>query len=374
MSSHNLNEPLVTYSDPESKRFGMRVFRGTINDINEKLILSAIIENEVDLAILRLPASKQYQISRLEKTGLPYIVADTLVYYSVDLRKYVPRPMKNNSLVFRSCTVADIDIMNTMVQKIFASYNNHYISNPYIKRKDMVDGYKEWACSYIMGDKNNQIAWIIENNHEDVGFAACRYDQFTIEWVLSGILPNVSGNGIFTDITRFIQHYFKDLGYSRMITPTQVQNFASQKIWKREGLDLSEAYITIHINSFMNSSVKEIETIDSEISYEEIEEWGEINNIHKFDVNKGIPHRFILDNFFKYIRSVLNEQETQLLSYTYQFLKPLYLKERCKVLISVPIIDEKTGIVKLLYKILDQKNNLCMFLYCDLIKNVSTEA
>ncbi|MGI6235750.1 MAG: GNAT family N-acetyltransferase [Christensenellales bacterium] len=381
MSNFELNKPLMTYSDVESKRFGMRVFRGTIDEINEKQILSSIIENKVDMAILRIPVSKQYQISRLEKTGLPYIVADTLVYYSVDLTTYLPKPIRNKDLVFQNCSLEHIDSLSALVEIIFASYTNHYTSNPYLKREDIIDGYKEWACAYIAEDNNKRFTWVVKKGQGVVGFATCGCDKKIGEGVLYGVLPSASGNGIYSDIIRFTQQYLKDIGCCQMIVSTQIQNFSVQKVWNREGFTLKDAYITLHINSFMNLSKEKVTIIDNlTISSEDIERWGKISgdtNIVHYDddyarqlgLNKRIAHGLISNSLIsKYIGTVFPGHGTLFLGYSYQFLRPLYVNDNYKVLISFPYIDEIRGIYKSLIKIIDYENNLCLFSYSDLYK------
>ena len=257
ISNHDSNKDLLTYSDVESKRFGMRVFRGMMDEIDSDQILSTLIEYEVDLAILRIPASRQYQIPLLGEKGIPYIIADTLVYYAVDLTKYIPKPIKNRDLVFKKCSYEDIDTIKALVEVIFSSYTNHYTSNPYLKRKDILNGYKEWACNYVLEDDLHQTVWLASNNDMgNVGFATCNCNEGVGEGVLNGVLPTAARHGIYTDIIRFYQDYIKNAGCSRMIIATQIQNIVVQRVWNREGFELDQAYITVHINRFLRRSQK----------------------------------------------------------------------------------------------------------------------
>lgn len=380
MSNPNYQQ-IMTYSNLESKRFGMRVFRGKINEISEKQVLSNIIENEVDLAILRVPASKQYQIERLDKTGFPYIVADTLVYYSVDLNKYIPRPIENLDLVFVKCGYAEIEKLCFMVENSFSAYTNHYTSNPYINREIMLDGYKEWACSFILNNDNKHFAWLVKEGAQIIGFATCSCNREIGEGVLYGVHPSAAGKGIYTDIIRFTQQFLKNMGCSKMIVSTQIQNMTVQRVWTREGFNLNDAYITIHINSFFNLSLEKVTTIDKfSISSEDIELWGNIsgdNNIvhfsdecaQKLGLNKRIAHGLISNSIIsKYIGTIFPGHGTLFLGYSYKFLKPLYVEDEYKVIITFPIIHKKKGIYKSLVKILDHENNLCLFSYSDLYK------
>ena len=50
--------------------------------------------------------------------------------------------------------------------------------------------------------------------------------------------------------------YFKDSRYQTFTIPTQIQNFAVQKVWVREGLKLTAASDTYHVNAFLNCGPK----------------------------------------------------------------------------------------------------------------------
>jgi hydroxyacyl-ACP dehydratase HTD2-like protein with hotdog domain len=165
-----------------------------------------------------------------------------------------------------------------------------------------------------------------------------------------------------------------------MIIPTQIQNFAVQKIWSREGFELSNAHITIHINSFMNVSAEKTVTIDDFIiSPEDIEQSGEISNTNHVHYSNGYPNE-LGDNkmavnglifnslFYKYIGTVFHGHETVILGYSYRLLKPLYTNEKYKIVISLPFIDASKGIYRALVKITNNENNLCLFSYIDLNK------
>lgn len=235
----------------DSNRFGLRIFRGNVEQINEQHLLSTILKENIDIAIIRLPSEKQFQISRLDKTGLPYIVADTLVYYYVDLSKYSPKELKNQSLMFVECYPEHAGIISGLVERIFPDYTNHYYSNPFLKKADILEGYKEWAQNYAVGTPG-RISWYVKRDEHTIGFVSCAYDQNECEIVLNGVVPEASGKGVYGDIIRFTQQYFKNMGCQVMKISTQIQNYAVQKVWSREGFVIRKAYSTIHINAFMN--------------------------------------------------------------------------------------------------------------------------
>jgi hypothetical protein len=240
----------MEYSKSESKRFGLNIYRDNIKEINAREILNEIKSKDIDLAILRLPAEKQFQVASLENIGLPYLIADTLVFYDVNLENISINPLKNNDLEFILCENNKKEILEELVGKIFIDYTNHYYANPYLKKELITEGYKEWACSYINKLENNKIAWLLTKNSNHIGFFTSDFSLQNGQIILGGISPEFKGNGFYTDFIRFIQTYYKDKKINKIIVSTQIQNYIVQRVWSKEGFKLSKALITIHINAF----------------------------------------------------------------------------------------------------------------------------
>lgn len=246
-------EQLLKYSPLESDRFGFRVFRGNLNEVNQDEISDFLQKEMVDIAIFRVPSEVYYQISRCLDIGFPFITADTLVYYKYNLIRSQPKSLKNN-LTFIECTQDHLHLMDELVSDIFVDYTNHYYSNPVFDKNDLLEGYKEWAQSYIGNKQKGKISWLVKKGENIVGFAACSFENDECEGVLYGVLKKFSGNGIYGDMIRFTQNYFKENGYINMLVSTQIQNYAVQKVWTREGFMLDKSFNTVHINSFINKN------------------------------------------------------------------------------------------------------------------------
>lgn len=255
MSSCNPEDHWLSYSGVESRRFDMRVFRGHLDSIDPLWLLAEVIEQEVDLAILRIPADKQHQLTELRKTGLPYIIADTLVSYSLELKDYMPAVLRNQDLVFSLAGIEDTELIENLVEKTFSDYTNHYTSNPYINKHDILKGYQEWAVSFLVED-DAKTAWLVQRGDKVIGFATCSQQGETGEGVLYGVVPEEAGRGVYSDIIRFTQQQFKARGLSSMLVVTQIQNLAVQRVWHREGFTLGSAEITIHINSLIHKAAQ----------------------------------------------------------------------------------------------------------------------
>lgn len=249
------SEKILKHAHLESDRFQLRVFRGSVEELNAKLLLSQLLTNTVDVAILRLPANKQADLTELDRYGIPYLVADTLVYYYTDLLTYQPRTLTNTDLHFVKCEPNLITILDNLVDVLFKGYTNHYNTNSLLDKSDIVEGYKEWARNYI--NDSGRIVWLVKRQEDYIGFATCSFsdDRRECEGILYGVLPNAAGGGVYGDIIKFTQQYFKNLGYSTMKVSTQVQNYAVQKVWAREGFFMKESFLTLHINSLFENSI-----------------------------------------------------------------------------------------------------------------------
>nr|NJM03661.1 hypothetical protein [Desulfobacula sp.] len=247
------SKALLNFSEVESKRFGLKVYRGSIEDIKPSAIVDFTLQEGIDVAIIRIPTEKNYCLEKLARTGLPYIVADALVYYQVDLDSYQPNELKNKDLEFVEANLEHKEIIDKIVAETFIGYKNHYSSNSLLDI-DLIEAYKEWAQGYYSNKEKDKCAWLVRRKEHYIGFATCAFSGDVSEGVLYGILPGESGGGVYTDLIRFTQQFFKNKGYSIFKTSTQINNYAVQKVWSREGLFLKQSFLTIHINSLMSVS------------------------------------------------------------------------------------------------------------------------
>ena len=65
--------PRVLYSEVESRRFGLRVFRHTADTFDPQSLQEQIADNRVDVAICRVPA---IYLSALQQLEMPFFVGD----------------------------------------------------------------------------------------------------------------------------------------------------------------------------------------------------------------------------------------------------------------------------------------------------------
>ncbi len=365
-------------SEKESSRFNMNILRVNMQSLDTKELNQTILQNNTDLTILRIPCENLAQIPKLELLGFPFYQTDTLVYYYTDFEKHTPNELKNQDLVFTEAKNSDKEQIANMVDVIFPGYTNHYNSNPYIDKQNILEGYKEWVIDYI--EKENKFVFIITRNSENVGFATCSVENGEAEGVLYGVLPEAAGGGVYSDIIRYTQSFFKDKGIKVMKVSTQVQNYAVQKVWSREGFFMTKSFATIHINSLLNYTHLPKINFEIFITDNDIKDFGtlsgDINPIHfddefarKFGFHQRIAHGLIANSeMSKYFGMEFPGNGTLFMAYYYKFLMPLYPNQKYNVIITVPFFDKVRNIYKCLVKIYDKDQNLCLFAYNDLIK------
>jgi len=369
---------MLNFTAPESKRFGLKIFRGMLDTIDLKYLNRTISENFVDVAIFRIPTKNNAEITKLSKLGFPYLQADTLVYYYADFNTYSIKPLQNSDLNFVPFSKENIPIIEQLVDEIFVGYTNHYDSNPYFDKTNIMDGYKEWMLSFI--GNSDKIGWIVVKDNKNIGFASCSITDSVAEGVLYGVVPWAAGGGVYTDIIRFTQQYMKNKGIGTMKVSTQIQNHAVQKVWGREGFVLKESYATIHINSLLSRSIVTEKEIEITITKELIDDFGNIsgdlNPIHfdtafaqKTGLTDRIAHGLIPNSLIsKYYGTEFPGYGTLFLSYSYKFYQPLYINCTYRIVISFPYAIESKGIYLSVVKIFDENNTLCLVSYNDLIR------
>jgi len=236
----------------DSARFGLKISRAALETCDERTLLRTAVDGRVDVAIIRLPTESSTTIQKVQRRGFPVLHADTLVYYSIDLRSYEPKPLRNANLEFSLATTTDRAEIEALVRQTFASYRSHYHANPLFDAGAILDGYMEWASGHIDA-VGGSLCWVARRAGRIVAFACCDEGEDFAEGVLYGVHPDCAGGGLYSDLIRFTQAQFKSRGAPRMHVSTQVGNYAVQKVWAREGFALDAAYDTFHVNLLLSA-------------------------------------------------------------------------------------------------------------------------
>lgn len=237
----------LTLSEVDSDRFGYRIHRMRTSELDTRATEAALRASDCDIAIIRVPAST----AGMDRLRYPVLHADTLVYYVVDLTKHRPVDVRNGHLEFRPATEADRPRLGALIASTFAGYTSHYHANPHLPPDKILAGYEEWAGGFL-DDPDQEVSLVLDGD-EVVAFAAWELRGEEAEGVLYGVSPTSSGGGLYGDLIRHTQREALEAGATRMLVSTQVQNFAVQKVWAREGFHMFQAWDTYHVMPWQSS-------------------------------------------------------------------------------------------------------------------------
>ena len=241
---------VTAYSPLESKRFGLTVHRYAFDRL-DRAAWTKVIDDRPDVAIVRIPAARVHAIDRLPGIDVVPVVADTLVYYAVDLRDRPPAEVLPDEGTYRYATPADREPLERLIRASFAGYSNHYAANPHFAESLVLDGFVEWGLGFL-GSADATKVFVVERSGEIVAFAACRTTGDELEIVLNGVDPRVAGQNIYGNLVSHVLH--TAAREVRVVTTsTQVHNYRVQRAWQKRGFTIDHALNTIHLNVFLGS-------------------------------------------------------------------------------------------------------------------------
>lgn len=369
--------PLVNFSEVESRRFDLDVYRGRIVEGEERRLVDEILNARADLVVLRTPCEQDVP-GRLERYGLPLKVCDTLVYYEVPLARFAPATLRNFDLDFVEYEPAADPEMDALVAEVFSGYRNHYSTNPLLA-KDLVPGYQEWTRGFARGREAGKVAWIVRRGGEAIAFATCSRAGLEAEGVLYGVRAAHSGGGVYGDLIRFTQGYFKDLGCTSMKVSTQVSNFGVQKVWVREGFFMTSAYYTLHLTTMMGRGLRDVLERPVLFTTEQVEAFGALsgdrNPLHFSDAaarERGfegrMAHGALLNASVSKIFGVERPGPGTLFAgFAYRFLTPLYVGREYQLRVGFFPREATSKFRRALATVRDSRGALCAFAYSDLV-------
>lgn len=376
MSAHTMLQPAPL----ESARFGLRVSRAVFDRVDDRELVREIIAARLDVAIIRLPTTASSSVQRLSRAGLHPIHADTLVCYTARLDQYEPQLLRNSDLQFERATAADAASLSELIEQTFAHYRSHYHANPRFPAPLILGGYKEWAEGYVNALEGRE-TWIARRDGTIIAFACCRAssDNEDCEGVLYGVHPEHAGGGLYGDLIRYTQTDFKQRGFRTMKVSTQIQNFAVQKVWAREGFVLTQAYDTFHVNALLDCGEL---LIDREIRFskKDVERFAEVsgdrNDVHLDDeaarragFEQRISHGMLAGAEFSRIFGMQTPGPgTLFLRSELVFLHPIYAGRTYRLRVRFPDGVPLSGYAPAVGTIEDPEDTLCLVSYHDLLK------
>ena len=243
-----------------------------------------------------------------------------------------------------------------MVTRIFLGYRNHYNVNP-LFNIDLTEAYKEWARSFGDESAKPKNGWIVKRDCKPIGFATCSFENDYCEGVLYGVIPEEAGGGIYSDLIRFTQNYYKHLEFKQMKVSTQVNNFAVQKVWSREGFIMTEAFLTVHVNSLMKVSRIKMKKYDDKLTF--------LNKVFSDQSDYLKIQNECLITTIQLLEEAFPEKKVVVKKGNYIQLRKINLKSKYVIVMEFPILDMVAESGKVRFTIFGPEKKLHLIHYID---------
>ena len=235
---------MVTFSEIDSARFGVRVARAHIVSDSLATALDFCTRERIDLLVARCGTGdlKAVQAMGAER----FLLMDTLLYYSFDLRKR-KIPEERGEVRVRRLQRGDEAEIPRVAAAAFKGYMGHYHADRRLDPRQCDEAYRSWAeRSCIPGEAADGVL-VAEAEGKVAGFATLRLNSpREVEGLLYAVAPESQGQGICPLLMIHSLHWSRDQGADRMVISTQVTNVSMQKVWCRTGFEPSHSYYTYH--------------------------------------------------------------------------------------------------------------------------------
>jgi ribosomal protein S18 acetylase RimI-like enzyme len=234
----------------ESDRFGINVARMSIsiNCPDSDLEIARVCkESSADLLILRFPSSRTRLARELaEISDKIAFQADTLVYFSKNLKSIVERRNISENLKLVTANGNDESRVIDLARVVFCDYPNHYQSNRALESKLILDGYIEWA-SKGLNDPEKLTVIIEDQNSNAIAFALVGFGEEGAEIELNGVHPDFQNQGIYSALLELLIAQLASQKVEKLSISTQIQNTRVIRAWIKAGFSLDFSLNTYHL-------------------------------------------------------------------------------------------------------------------------------
>lgn len=231
-------------SQPDSERFGILVAR--VRGAREEDI-PGIVEwcARSDVRLLIARSGRIEAVHAMEEVG--FRLMDVLVYYHF-LFDRKPIPPRSGSVSVRLCRIPeDLEHVVEIAAASFAGYFGHYHNDPRLPKNGCDEGYVDWARKSCLDKNIAQEVFVAEVDGRIVAFGAMRLrEPSVVEGSLSAVRPDAQRRGIYRELTIARLQWYRERGMSKMVSSTQVSNYAVQKVLQRVGFEICDSVYTLH--------------------------------------------------------------------------------------------------------------------------------
>ena len=241
----------VASSARDSLRFGLHVARGVIR--SEESNLSASLERlheslasiRPDIAVLRWPAQHTGLGEALQRRGWSLLPADTLVYWSLDLRSDGNDAAKQVIAADEPGGVS-LKAVGDAVRNIFMSYPTHYTASEDFEPQRVLDGYVDWAVRTARENPGDCYALLHGEGLAALATTTTVDGGRCMEVLLAGTAPARRGKGVYGILLDGLAARAAAAGRGALLISTQASNVSVQRAWARRGFLPIASFTTVH--------------------------------------------------------------------------------------------------------------------------------
>jgi len=241
--TEGMSQAVARVSRVDSEQFGCRVGRATgVEEGGVPELIEWCADHRVRLLVAR---SRQIRaVQALEARD--FKLMDVLVYYQFPLVEK-PIPSQSSTAQVRPCRTEDHETIAGIALESFKDYRGHYHNDARLPREKCDEGYADWARNSCLETGSAQEVLVAEVHGRVVAFATVSLREHGVaEGRLGAVSPEARRQGLYRRLLLARMEWSRDRGARKFVTSTQINNYATQKVWQRVGLEIFDSVYTLH--------------------------------------------------------------------------------------------------------------------------------
>lgn len=243
----------LNFSESESKRFNLQIFRATAPQIPQiPDFLAEGIANKADIIILRSDIEHITALIPELSRRCHTITADALIEFHKVLRKDTIADELGAKAEISEAGESDRARLVELIPRCYAEYTNHYHANPCIDSTTVLDGLVEHSLSFLA--KENRCIFVATAHGRDCGYLCMEIRDGVGSTVFGGSaldIPAGLRHKILCDLTHHGDLWLMARGVTRFRAITRTDKTYIQKLLVHNMHTLpAQTLVTLHLNLF----------------------------------------------------------------------------------------------------------------------------
>lgn len=214
----------------ESARFGVVAARVRDPEASPAALDAAACRLGVQMLMTRVDCAAHSRIHALEASG--FRLMDSLVHYERSLAEALPAISELEGLVVRRVMPQDVSAVADVARAAFSNYIGHYHADPRINRAAADAAYVEWAETSAAQPSEMDRTVVVLSESRIAGFLMMRLNSpDEVQITLNAVDPALQRRGLYTRLVSQASVEAREMGASRVVTSTQINNFPVQRAW-----------------------------------------------------------------------------------------------------------------------------------------------